>query len=50
MGKKGGGDKIPDGDASKGAKVFKQRCAQCHTVEQVTIKQVFISDLLTEAR
>lgn len=25
---------IPPGDATKGAKVFKQRCAQCHTVEQ----------------
>lgn len=24
---------IPEGDAAKGAKVFKQRCAQCHTVE-----------------
>ena len=27
---------IPEGDAAKGAKVFKQRCAQCHTVEAVS--------------
>ena len=25
---------IPQGDATKGAKVFKTFCAQCHTVEQ----------------
>ena len=33
MGKKGdkkGGD-IPAGDAAKGAKIFKQKCAQCHS-------------------
>ncbi|KAI8149651.1 cytochrome c [Fennellomyces sp. T-0311] len=24
---------IPAGDATKGAKLFKTRCAQCHTVE-----------------
>ena len=24
---------IPQGDATKGAKVFKQRCSQCHTTE-----------------
>ena len=24
---------IPSGDATKGAKVFKQRCAQCHSVD-----------------
>jgi hypothetical protein len=28
---------IPEGDPTKGAKVFKQRCAQCHTVEKVYI-------------
>ena len=27
-------DAIPDGSATSGAKVFKQRCAQCHTVEE----------------
>ena len=27
-------DAIPDGNATAGAKVFKQRCSQCHTVEQ----------------
>lgn len=27
---------VPAGDATKGAKVFKQKCAQCHTVEKVT--------------
>ncbi|KAI8088887.1 cytochrome c-2 [Halteromyces radiatus] len=25
---------IPKGDATKGAKLFKQRCAQCHTLEE----------------
>ena len=25
---------VPAGDATKGAKVFKMRCAQCHTVEK----------------
>lgn len=24
---------MPEGDAKKGAKVFKSKCAQCHTVE-----------------
>ena len=28
---------IPQGDPTKGAKVFKQRCAQCHTTEAVSI-------------
>ena len=27
---------IPAGDAEKGAKIFKQRCAQCHTTEAVS--------------
>ncbi|KAJ8656092.1 cytochrome c [Lichtheimia ornata] len=25
---------IPEGDAAKGAKLFKTRCAQCHTLEK----------------
>eukprot|EP01135_Chromosphaera_perkinsii_P008261 Nk52_evm3s1224 gene=Nk52_evmTU3s1224 len=25
---------VPAGDVTKGAKVFKMRCAQCHTVEK----------------
>ncbi|XP_064396307.1 cytochrome c-like [Halichondria panicea] len=25
---------VPEGDAAKGAKIFKQRCAQCHTTEK----------------
>lgn len=25
---------VPEGNAKKGAKVFKSKCAQCHTVEQ----------------
>ena len=29
------GEGIPDGDATKGAKIFKTKCAQCHTVEAV---------------
>merc|ERR1712243_510891 len=28
------GGAIPAGDATKGAKVFKQRCLQCHSVEK----------------
>ena len=27
---------IPAGDPAKGAKIFKQRCAQCHTTEKVS--------------
>ena len=27
----------PEGDAGKGAKIFKQRCAQCHTTEKVRL-------------
>jgi len=35
MGKKKekGGGAVPDGDVAKGAKIFKQKCAQCHSVE-----------------
>lgn len=29
------GEDIPAGDATKGAKIFKTKCAQCHTVEKV---------------
>ena len=25
---------LPDGDAKKGAKIFKAKCAQCHTIEK----------------
>jgi len=25
---------IPEGDPVKGAKIFKQRCTQCHTIEK----------------
>ena len=28
---------VPEGDVGKGAKIFKQRCAQCHTTEKVRI-------------
>ena len=35
MGKKKDSGEIPQGDATKGAKVFKQRCDQCHTVQEV---------------
>ena len=28
---------VPEGDMAKGAKIFKQRCAQCHTVEKVSV-------------
>ena len=26
---------VPTGDPAVGAKIFKQRCAQCHTTEKV---------------
>lgn len=29
---------IPKGDPTLGAKIFKQRCAQCHTTEKVICK------------
>lgn len=32
-----GKDEIPQGSAEKGAKVFKQKCAQCHTVNKVLL-------------
>jgi len=38
---------IPEGDAAKGAKIFKQRCAQCHTVEAVSAYNIHNSDLVT---
>lgn len=25
---------VPEGDSAKGAKIFKQKCAQCHTVNK----------------
>jgi len=30
-----GGDEIPPGNAQKGEKLFKQKCATCHTAGQV---------------
>jgi mono/diheme cytochrome c family protein len=30
-------ENIPAGNAEKGAKVFKQKCAQCHTVNKVSL-------------
>lgn len=32
---KGATSAMPKGDAQKGAKLFKTRCAQCHTIEKV---------------
>ena len=27
---------VPEGNPTNGAKIFKQRCAQCHTTESVS--------------
>ena len=31
----------PEGNAAKGAKLFKTRCAQCHTAEPVSVFILF---------
>ena len=36
---------IPIGDATKGAKIFKTKCAQCHTVEAVSSQCLILSCL-----
>lgn len=36
---------IPIGDATKGAKIFKTKCAQCHTVEAVSSQCSILSCL-----
>lgn len=38
---------IPQGNAANGAKIFKQRCAQCHTTEAVSTDYISISILLS---
>lgn len=35
---------IPEGDAEKGAKIFKQKCAQCHTLDKVSIRLGYLVD------
>ena len=40
---------IPAGDAENGAKLFKTRCLQCHTVEKVLLRRplFFLFEMLT---
>ncbi len=37
---------VPEGDAAKGAKIFKQRCAQCHTTEKVNYSSQSVMEAL----